>query len=80
LDWKKLGPVVDQYRNLIEREVEADTRKLSSYAEFQTAMGTGTADAGDNRAAPNTLRSLIERRREYLINYPTTGPTPRRSE
>ena len=35
LDWKKLGPVVAQYRALIEKEVEADTRKLTSLAAFQ---------------------------------------------
>src|SRR5205814_3389790 len=35
LDWKKLGPVVAQYRSLIEKEVEADTRKLYSLAEFK---------------------------------------------
>ncbi|MCE9530915.1 MAG: CotH kinase family protein [Planctomycetes bacterium] len=37
LDWKKLGPVVAQYRKLIEKEIETDTRKLTSFAAFQKA-------------------------------------------
>ena len=31
LDWKKLGPVVADFRKQIEKEVEADTRKLDSF-------------------------------------------------
>ena len=38
LDWKKLGPVVAQYKTLIEKEVEADTRKLSSTDAFKKAL------------------------------------------
>ena len=37
LDWKKLGPVVSQYRKLIEKEVELDTRKLDSFDAFKRA-------------------------------------------
>ena len=32
LDWSKLGPIVAKYRALIEPELEADTRKLTSLA------------------------------------------------
>lgn len=38
LDWKNLGPVVAQYRSLIEKEVEADTKKLESFEAFQRAV------------------------------------------
>jgi hypothetical protein len=41
LDWAKLGPLVAQYRTLIEKEIAADTRKLSSFATFRKV----TADA-----------------------------------
>ena len=34
LDWKVIGPVIEDYRALIDKEIDADTRKLSSYAEF----------------------------------------------
>ena len=44
LDWNKLKPVVDQYRSLIEKEVEADTRKLTSFAAFQKAVGDAPLD------------------------------------
>ena len=40
LDWKKLGPVVAQYQSLIEKEVEADTRKLTSFTAFQQAVAS----------------------------------------
>ena len=34
LDWKQLGPVVAKYRDLIDAEVKADTRKLEPYEDF----------------------------------------------
>jgi spore coat protein CotH len=37
LDWNYLGPIVDQYRKLIDEQVKIDTRKLSSYRAFQDA-------------------------------------------
>ena len=47
LDWQKLKPIVDQYRSLIEPELEADTRKLTSLASFKKSVSdieaTGTA-------------------------------------
>ena len=45
LDWEKLGPVVERYRALIEEEVEADTRKLSSLAAFQKSVADAEAEA-----------------------------------
>ncbi len=44
LDWNTLGPVVAQYRALIEKDVESDTRKLSSLAAFQKAVADAPAD------------------------------------
>lgn len=71
LDWKNLGPIVAQYRSLLSKEIEADTRKLSSYEAFQKAV----ADAPDT-AAPQgqrqrlSLRAFAEQRRRYLLNHP----------
>ena len=62
LDWKTLGPVVAGYRKLIEREVEADTRKLSTTEEFKRE----TADAADGRG----LRSFADQRRKFLLDHP----------
>lgn len=73
LDWKKLGPVVAGYRKLLEKEVEVDTRKLTSLAEFKRA----TADAAEPVAEPAmrrppslSLREFAEQRRKYLLNHP----------
>src|SRR5205823_4721536 len=72
LDWKKLGPVVAQYRALIEKEVEADTRKLCPLAVFQAA----TADTVQAEEAPRgrrpalSLRAFADQRRKYLLDHP----------
>lgn len=81
LDWDKLKPVVDQYRALIEKEVEADTRKLTSFAAFQNAVGdtplTGSEPAR-GRSGQN-LKTFAEGRRKFLLNYPAikkAAPSP----
>ena len=53
LDWQKLGPIVDGYAALISPYLEADTKKLSSFAAFETAVSATTpaAPAGDQPAA-----------------------------
>jgi hypothetical protein len=75
LDWAKLGPLVAQYRALIEKEIAADTRKLSSFATFQKV----TADAAEPSADPAqpgqhpgsmSLRAFADQRRAYLSNHP----------
>ena len=48
----KLGPVVDGYRALIEKELEEDTRKLSSFASFRAAVAESPeTDRGAPRPA-----------------------------
>lgn len=69
LDWKKLGPVVGQFRKLIEAEVRADTKKLATYEAFTRV----TADeprrgAGQDRELP--LRTFADQRRAYLLGLP----------
>ena len=81
LDWKTLGPVVAQYRSLIEKEIEADTRKLSSFAGFQKATADSVAK---NEKAPAdaepprrfgpphnelSLRAFADQRREFLLKH-----------
>ena len=73
-DWKNLGPVVAQYRALIEKEVEADTRKLDSAAEFR-ALTADTPEGGppQGRGRPGqgmNLRAFAEGRRKYLLEHP----------
>lgn len=72
LDWEKLGPVVGRYRALIEKEVEADTRKLSSFAAFRKSVADAEADDTEpSRGRPSLgLRAFADGRREYLLAYP----------
>jgi spore coat protein CotH len=74
LDWKNLGPVVAQYRALIEMEVEADTRKLSSFGAFKQMTAEEANTGGRTRAIP--LRAFADQRRKYLIDYKEPKSTP----
>ncbi|HYE19538.1 MAG TPA: CotH kinase family protein, partial [Tepidisphaeraceae bacterium] len=67
LDWAKLEPVVKQYVGLIEKEVESDTRKLSSTAAFKGGVFKDAAGGGPDGAS---LEAFIEQRRAYLLNHP----------
>lgn len=74
LDWNKLEPLVRQYETLIDKALEADTRKLSSYAEFKQALSSEREPlppGGEGRGPRGgaTLRSFVEQRREYLLNH-----------
>jgi spore coat protein CotH len=66
LDWKTLGPVVSQYRSLMEKEVELDTRKVVSTEEFKRATADEPVASG-GRGIP--LRTFADQRRKYLLNY-----------
>jgi hypothetical protein len=72
LDWKKLGPVVAQYRTLIEKEVEADTRKLATFEAFKRATAEAPAADGppQGRGPGLSLRAFAEQRRKYLLEHP----------
>jgi hypothetical protein len=66
LDWKVLGPVVAQYRKLIEKDVEIDTRKLDSFEAFQAA----SADDGTTpRGREYPIRAFADQRRKFLLEY-----------
>jgi spore coat protein CotH len=67
LDWKTLGPVVAQYRSLIEKEVEADTRKLSTTEAFRRATSDMPEVSGGRGL---NLRAFADLRRTYLLNHP----------
>ncbi len=70
LDWNHLGPLVAQYQSLIEKEVEQDTRKLTSLAAFRQSLSEEAPPADDrSRARTRNLRSFTDARRNYLLNY-----------
>lgn len=68
-DWKKLKPVIDQYRTLIEKEIELDTRKLTSLAEFKAVLSE-TAEPGGGGSGKFNLKTFADQRRSYLLNHP----------
>lgn len=73
LDWNKLGPVVAQYRTLIEKEVEADTRKLATFAAFQAVTADtlpkgGESSGGRGGHGAMNLREFAEKRSAYLLS------------
>ncbi|MDY3551523.1 CotH kinase family protein [Gemmata sp. JC717] len=76
LDWNALGPVVAQYRKLIEKEVELDTRKLDSFEAFKRNTDDNTPSAGGGgggfgRGAQGmNVRAFAEQRQKYLLSNP----------
>lgn len=69
LDWKKLGPVVAKNRALIEKEVELDTRKLTSLDQFRRTTAD-TPGGGGAFGRSGTLRDFADQRRAYLLKHP----------
>jgi hypothetical protein len=72
LSRQRLAPTVAQIRNLIDREIAADTRKLSAYEAFRQA----TADAAPATAATRSgggVLAFAEARSRYLIQFKDTG-------
>lgn len=67
LDWNKLGPIVKQNRDLIEHEIELDTRKLTSLDSFRRTTAD-TVPAGP-AGREMSLRAFADQRRAYLLNY-----------
>jgi hypothetical protein len=69
LDWKNLGPVVASYRKLLEPAVAADTRKLSSLADFLSATAdTPPEGGGGRRMGGMNLRAFADARRKSLLD------------
>jgi spore coat protein CotH len=68
LDWTNLGTVIAQYRALIEKEVEADTRKLDSFEAFRRTTADEPTGAG-GRGYEFPLRTFADQRRKYLLGY-----------
>ena len=73
LDWKRLGPVVQKQQALIAADVAKDTHKLYSTQAFKDGVSE-EADLmifGFVVSSTGSLRSFVEQRREYLLNYTT---------
>jgi hypothetical protein len=78
LDWNKLGPVVAEYQALIEKEVEADTRKLTSFAAFQQSLDEpANAGGASGASVSRNLRAFAKQRHDFLLNYIETTDAQR---
>jgi hypothetical protein len=80
LDWKKLGPIVAQYRSLIAKEVETETRGLTNYSAFLKATADEVEEVAEDqqrRRREMSLRSFADQRRAYLMSYPEIQKLPR---
>jgi hypothetical protein len=66
LDWTALGPFVAGLRELIRKDVERDTRKLSSYEAFLRVTADEKSESEPNGPGLS-LRAFAERRREFLL-------------
>jgi hypothetical protein len=70
LDWGKLGPIAEQYRNLIADGVRADTRKLTTTEAFEAGFAGEAGGGGDRGPQRISLKSFAEQRRAYLLGHP----------
>jgi hypothetical protein len=68
LDWSKIGPFVEDIRKLVDAEIKADTRKLSSYEAFLSATGSEVRATGE--PTKGSLKEFFTKRRQYLLNHP----------
>ena len=86
LDWGAVGPVLEQYRALIDDDIREDTKKLASYEQFVQSDVSSSGGGGGPFGAPPGLKTFIQQRREYLLNhaeikkpYPTIAAVTHRS-
>ncbi len=72
LDWKKVGPVVEQFQKTINPYLKADTKKLfSTDITLRAVTEDNIAPGFGPTAAPHlSLKSFCEQRRKYLLSYP----------
>lgn len=71
LDWNTLGPVVRQYKELIEEDVKLDTRKLESYEAFvEQVSDPEEKSESDEAGGHGSLKNFAKQRRDYLLNRP----------
>jgi hypothetical protein len=66
LDWQLLGPIVEEYRALIEADVGSDTRKLDTTEAFLLGI------YGEEGSLPSAaaLKGFADGRRAYLLSHP----------
>jgi hypothetical protein len=76
LDWKKIAPLAGQWQAMIAADVAGDTRKLDSTEAFTRALTQDTQGPGFGPLPRMSLKSFIEKRREYLLKSTAVSVTP----
>lgn len=71
LDWKVLGPIIEEYHTLIAGEVQRDDKKLYSYEDFLDSVAE-TSDGYGWYRTPG-FRRFVTERREFLLTHPEIG-------
>lgn len=74
LDWKKLGPLAEQYHSLIAEHVAADTRKLDSTDHFEKGLA-GKLEPKQGPGAKLSLKDFAGQRRAFLLRDSAGVPT-----
>jgi len=69
LDWNRLGPLAQQYHDLIAEDVKIDTRKLDSTDAFLSSVAGDNQTEPDGRRGPtsSSLKTFAEKRRAFLL-------------
>ena len=69
LDWNKLGPIAQQYHDLIAEDVKIDTRKLDSTEDFIKSLTEDVSGSGFGPGSGGTiaLKNFADQRRAYLL-------------
>jgi hypothetical protein len=76
LDWGRIEPVAKKYQTLIADDVEKDTHKLYSVDAFRNGLTKDVEEQGGRGPRQTmSLRSFVEKRREFLLNHPEVKKT-----
>jgi hypothetical protein len=67
MDWGVVGPLVTDWDNLIRSEVQADTKKIYSFADYTTNLFT---DVTQGPTIFKGLQQYVNERRAYLLGLP----------
>jgi hypothetical protein len=76
LDWRKLGPLAEQYHALIAADMKTDTRKIDSTEAFlnslvgETQEPSGSGGPGFFGGAKISLKGFADQRRAFLLDHP----------
>ncbi len=80
LDWDRIGPLAQQYQELIAADIEIDTRKIFTTEAFYSGLDQDTATQSSSTysgGSGTSLRSFVDQRREYLLSHPEVSNAAR---